>query len=84
MLQANFERSLRSFAKRKPFRPFLVELTSGAQFLVEHADALAFHNGIAVYLASAGDDYMFFDHHTVARVGGNGKSRRSAKKDTHD
>ncbi|MCI0683383.1 MAG: hypothetical protein L0Y71_14865 [Gemmataceae bacterium] len=79
MLQANFERSLRRFTRRRPFRPFVVELTSGSQFFVQHPEALAFYNGIAVYLASEGDDYMYFDHHTVARVGGNGKSSRQEK-----
>lgn len=83
MLQANFERSLRRFTKRKPFRPFQVELTSGTQFVVEHPEALAYYNGAAVYLASDGDDFMYFDHHTVARVGGDGKGTRSPKK-THD
>jgi hypothetical protein len=79
MMPVNFERTLRKFSQRKPFRPFVVELTSGTQIHVEHPEALAFYNGIAVYLA--GDDYMFFDHHTVARVGGNGKSPRSTSKD---
>jgi hypothetical protein len=72
MLQSNFERALRRYTRRKPFRPFVVELTSGSSFRVEHPEALAFYNGIAVYLASDADDFMFFDHHTVARLGGNG------------
>ena len=73
MVQSNFERTLRKFAHRRPFRPFVVELTSGKQFLVEHPEALAYYNGLAVYLATD-DDIMYFDHHTVARVGGNGAS----------
>ena len=79
MIQINFERTLRKFSRRTPFRPFVVELTSGTQIMVEHPEALAFYNCVAVYLA--GDDHMFFDHHTVARVGGNGKSAGSSPRD---
>jgi hypothetical protein len=77
MQQASFKRSLRTFARRKPFKPFSVELTSGARFVIEHPEALAFYNGLAVYLATDGE-VMLFDRHTVARLSSNGKSQGTA------
>jgi hypothetical protein len=74
MHQSTFDRSLRTLVRRKPFKPFMVELTSGSHFMVEHPEALAFYNGLGVYLATDGE-LMLFDHHTVARLVGNGKAR---------
>jgi hypothetical protein len=78
MHQSSFDRSLRTLVHRKPFKPFMVELTSGAQFMVEHPEALAFYNGLAVYLATD-EELMLFDHHTVARLVRNGKAQGSTE-----
>lgn len=77
MQQASFERSLRTFVRRKPFKPFAVELTSGSRLVIEHPEALAFYNGLAVYLATDGE-VARFDHHTAARLSSNGKSQGTA------
>ena len=45
-----FEKSLRAFAKRAPFRPFVVELVSGSTLLIEHPEALIFRSRVAVYV----------------------------------
>jgi hypothetical protein len=37
-----FDRALRGFSRRVPFRRFTVELVSGTRFTTEHAEALVF------------------------------------------
>ena len=32
--------ALRAFTKRRPFRPFIIELKSGTQFVVTHPEAI--------------------------------------------
>ena len=46
-----FERSLRTFVRRIPFRPFTVELVSGAPYEIHHPEALMIHGGVAVFFA---------------------------------
>ena len=67
MVQENFSRALRAFAKRAPFKPFVVELVSGERVLVEHPEALAFRGGSAVYISPRGE-YSLFDHEGVAQL----------------
>ena len=69
MVSENFERILRGFAQRTPFRPFTVELVNGRQFLVEHPEALVFRNGVAVYIALDGA-LTIFDHEGVNQFTG--------------
>jgi hypothetical protein len=75
--EENFERSLKSFRDRRPFRPFLVELASGAQVIVEHPEALAHRGTLAVYINPSGE-WTLFDNTMVTRVTeitGNGSKR---------
>ena len=70
MLAENFERTLRGFTQRVPFRPFTVELINGRQFVVEHPEALVFRNGlVAVYIALDGA-LTIFDHEGVNQFTG--------------
>ena len=62
----NFERSLRSFVKRKPFLAFSVELVSGERILIEHPEALVTRGGVAFYIGSDGEINLF-DHNGVNR-----------------
>jgi len=80
MKEETFERSLRAFSQRRPFKPFLVELASGARFTVDHPEALAQRGPAAVYITPDGG-YTLFDNTMVtqvADVAGNG-SRRSRR-----
>lgn len=67
MTPDNFERSLRAFARKKPFRAFTVKLSSGDQIQVEHPEALMLHAGQAVYFAKDGEIWLF-DHEEVAAL----------------
>ena len=61
-----FDRTLRAFVRRAPFQPFKVELTSGDRFQVAHPEALAFNNGVAVHIDTAGTPRIF-DHQSVSQ-----------------
>jgi hypothetical protein len=67
VIAETFTRSLRTLVRRVPFRPFLVELMSGAQVTVSHPEALAFDGGQAAYIAPNGD-ISLFDHESVSRL----------------
>ena len=69
MVAETFERSLRGFTRRAPFRPFDVELVSGGRFTVDHPEALVFRGGVAVYVAPNGTPTLF-DHEGVSRLEG--------------
>src|SRR5262245_30613690 len=38
MNDGNFQNSLQAFARRRPFKPFAVELVSGDRFVVDHPE----------------------------------------------
>jgi hypothetical protein len=67
MTDANFERSLQAFVRRRPFTPFTVELASGDRFTVDHPEALARRGAVAVYIDRDGN-YTFFDGTTVTQL----------------
>ncbi len=78
MTDKHFERTLRAFQRRTPFRPFRVELVSGSRFLVDHPEALVLRDGVAVFIAAGGIPTLF-DHDSVSQVLGN-RSRRPPPK----
>jgi hypothetical protein len=43
MTKESFTRALRAFARRQPFRPFLVEFLTGERLLIKHPEELAPH-----------------------------------------
>jgi hypothetical protein len=61
MERENFERSLRAFQRRTPFRPFTVALVNGDRFQVDHPEALVIRGGIAVFITADGTPWLF-DH----------------------
>ena len=67
MEDPNFQRVLKAYTKRSPFRPFTVELISGERIRVEHPEALVLHKGTALYL-DPGGEWTFFDHEGVAQL----------------
>ncbi|MBW3540373.1 MAG: hypothetical protein KY476_08890 [Planctomycetes bacterium] len=77
MLAENFDQSLRGFHRRRPFRPFLVELVSGSTVRIEHPEALVYRAGSAVYIAANGEIHLF-DHEGVSRISDVVESTQSA------
>jgi hypothetical protein len=49
MSGADLERALQAFARRRPFRPFLIELQSGDRFLISHPEAVARYGELFLY-----------------------------------
>jgi len=76
MKEEVFERGLRAFCQRKPFNPFVVELASGAQLIVEHPEALAHRGRAAVYINPDGE-FALLDNTMVTQlteIRGNGSA----------
>ena len=61
-----FERALRDFRDRRPFRMFHVELRTGRVIDVIDPEPLIVRSGQAAYLSQDGP--KLFDHEQVARV----------------
>ena len=67
MVAESFAQTLRAFARRRPFKPFTVELVSGDRIEVEHPEALVFRGSVAVYF-SPQNEIAIFDHEGVAQL----------------
>ena len=69
MTAENFDNVLESLRELRPFRVFMVELTGGTRFEVDHAGALVVRDGVAVFLAPGGKP-VWFDHDSVSHIDG--------------
>jgi hypothetical protein len=67
MTESSFKASIQAFIRRRPFRPFEVELVSGDRFVVEHPEAVAHGGAAAVYISPDGD-YKLFDSSSVSQL----------------
>lgn len=73
----HFDRSLRAFQKRVPFRPFTVAFVNGDRIQVDHPEALVVRDGVAVYIAAGGVPTLF-DHESVRQFIGEQADKASA------
>ena len=62
-----FSEALRAITRRRPFKPFVVQLVSGDRIDVEHPEALVFRGSIAVYFSPKGE-LAIFDNEGVAQL----------------
>ena len=67
MTHDSFERALRAFQQRTPFRPFSVEFVSGERIAIDHPEALIVRAGVAVFISSKGVPTLF-DHESVSEL----------------
>lgn len=65
MTAENFDASLTRRLDRRPFQMFTVALANGERFQVDHARAIAFNNGMAVFVGP-GRTVYWFDHESVS------------------
>ena len=77
MTAKNFEKTLLSYQKRKPFRSYRVRFVDGEYIDVDHPEALITRAGVAVYFAADGTPTLF-DHEGVSTVIGKTNGRRGA------
>lgn len=68
MESESFDRALRAFARRTPFKPFVLELVSGSRFQVDHPEALVVVRGGLAVFVNADGELMVFDHEGVASL----------------
>jgi hypothetical protein len=62
-----FDGALRILKHRMPFRPFVVAMVNGDRLDVDYPDALAYRDGVALFVASGGVPVLF-DHEGVSEV----------------
>jgi hypothetical protein len=67
MTPDSFQEALKALWQRQPFRPFTVELVSGARFEVDYPDALVIRDGVAVFIGPGGVPVLF-DHESVSQL----------------
>jgi hypothetical protein len=77
MTEEHFERTLRTFWRRKPFRSFSVALVNGDRLRVDHPEALVLRSGVAVFVAADGTPSVF-DHESVSEFAMEAKSKKPA------
>lgn len=75
MEATSFEKSLRSFQRRRPFQTFTVSLINGDRFEVDHPEALIVRSGVAVYIGPDGTPVLF-DHQSISQLAGKTVTKR--------
>ena len=67
MTEDQFDAAHRGFCRRRPFRAFLIEFTSGAQLLIGHPEAV--RNEAGLYMMRCPDGgYVVFAAESVCRL----------------
>ena len=64
-----FNSTIRAFKHRSPFQPFTIAMVNGDRFEVDHPEALAVRDGMALF-AAPGNVPVIFDHEGVSQVVG--------------
>ena len=72
-----FSGAIRVLKNRKPFQPFTVSMVNGDRFEVDHPDALAVRDGLALF-AAPGNVPVIFDHEGVSQLIGDLSGHGSA------
>jgi hypothetical protein len=67
MERETFTETIRAFKNRAPFRPFTVVTIGGSKYEVDHSDALAVNDGVALF-AGPGGVPVIFDFEGVSEV----------------
>jgi hypothetical protein len=67
MDRETFTETIRAFKNRAPFRPFTVVTVSGNKYEIDHSDALAVNDGVALF-AGPGGVPVIFDFEGVSEV----------------
>jgi hypothetical protein len=76
MSSKNFERILRAYQTRKPFRPYRVRFVDGEYIDVYHPEALVTRGGTAIFF-DRDDVPTLFDFEGVSEVIGEANSRKA-------
>lgn len=71
-----FDSTILTFKNRRPFRPFTVAMVNGDRLEVDHPEALAVREGMALFVGP-GRVPVIFDHEGVSQVIGDLAERPS-------
>ena len=63
----HFEKVLLAMIRRRPFKPFTVELHGGERFEIDHPEATVLRQGVAIFMAP-GPVPIYFDHDSVIKM----------------
>jgi hypothetical protein len=63
-----FEDTLRSLMRRRPYFPFEIELVDGERLWIDRPEAVCFDGGAGAFIAEDGSLH-FFNSETVRRIG---------------
>ena len=67
MTEKSFDKTLRAYQKRTPFRSFRIRFVSGEHIDVDHPEAVVVRAGTGVYFSPKGVPTLF-DHESVSEV----------------
>ena len=59
MTEEQFSLSVRAFARRKPFRHFIIEFVNGQQLRIRHPEGVGPFSGVWLFHAREGDRVLF-------------------------
>ena len=67
MERHTFDGAMRALRNRKPFQPFTVAMVNGDRLEIDHPEALAVRDGVALFAAPGGVP-VIFDFEGVSQV----------------
>ena len=67
MTVENFEKVMLAMIRRRPFKPFTIELHNGGRFEIDHPKATVLRQGVAIFVAP-GPVPIYFDHEGVVQI----------------
>jgi hypothetical protein len=67
MDRETFTGTVRAFKQRTPFQPFTIVTVAGQRYEVDHPEAIAVRDGLALF-AGPGNIPVIFDHEGVSDV----------------
>jgi hypothetical protein len=62
------ELAVRTFGRRRPFRPYVIEFVNGNRVIVKHPEAVRPQPQYLYFVDPHSSDYQVFDHTGVCRV----------------
>ncbi|HEX5446922.1 MAG TPA: hypothetical protein VFW87_24105 [Pirellulales bacterium] len=67
MTAENFQKVLVAMIRRRPFRPFTVELNTGVRIEIDHPEATVIREGVAIFIGP-GFTPVDFDQDRVTQI----------------
>ena len=59
MTSDNFQAALLAFARRRPFKPFVIEFMTGHELLIKHPEAVTLRDELGFYGSPQGTHRLF-------------------------